>query len=229
MLFSSCIINGEGITPSKNYITRNYKVTDFSGIEVNTVGSVYYTQSADGKTSVEIYGPDNIVELIEVSIKDNTLVLSTAKKNKIKNVKNMKIKITTPQLYNLSFKGVGKVYIEEGLETTNFKIHQGGVGDVVIHSLVCDEVTINSTGVGNSRLDGNVNTAYLSVQGVGNIEAKDLKAQAVEVSSSGVGNITCFATESFTAAVGGIGSIKYAGSPKQKQIKKNGIGSIKEY
>ena len=60
-LLSSCIQIGEGIQPSKKLITRDYKVKEFNKIDAGTVGNIYYTQSTDGKTDLQIYGPDNIV------------------------------------------------------------------------------------------------------------------------------------------------------------------------
>ncbi|NDV58100.1 DUF2807 domain-containing protein [Bacteroides sp. 519] len=223
-----CVIAGEGITPSKTYITRNYKVSEFSNIDVTTVGDVYYVQSKDATTSVEIYGPDNIVELFEASIDNNTLYLTMKKKNRVRNVKKMKIMISTPQLYSLNFNGVGNVYINDGLTTTNFTVSQQGVGDVNIHSLTCEEVTVNSTGVGDTKIDGTANIAILSARGVGNIDAVNLEAKTVNASSQGVGNISCHATESISAAVQGVGNIQYKGSPQEKKINKSGIGSIKQ-
>jgi len=216
------------INPSKNYISRNYKVTEFSGIDISTVGDVYYTQSTDGETKLEIYGPDNIIELIEVSIENNTLYLSMEKKNRVKNVKKMKIMITTPDLKDITFNGVGNVNIENGLTTTTLNIGHHGVGDINIKGLSANELSTNSTGVGNARLSGEVSRAILNSRGVGNIDADELKAGSVEAAARGVGNITCYATESISASVDGVGSIKYKGSPADKRISKNGIGSIKQ-
>lgn len=217
------------INPSKNYISRNYKVTDFSAIDVSTVGDVFYTQSADGETKLEIYGPDNIIELIDVSIKNNTLYLSMEKKNRVRNVKKMKIMISTPDLNNIVFNGVGNVNVEGGLSTTNISVGHHGVGDINIKDLTANELSINSTGVGNARLAGEVSRATLDSRGVGNIEAEDLKAGDVEAAARGVGSITCYATESISATVDGVGSIKYKGTPEDKRISKNGIGSIKQF
>lgn len=229
VFLSSCIFDGGNyITPSNNYITRNYKVTEFNKLNITTVGNVFYTQSKDGKTSVEIYGPDNIIDLIDASITDNTLVLSMQHKNKVRNVKKMKIMITTPELNGITFNGVGNVNIDEGLTTSILSVNQHGVGDVNINSLVCEEVTVSSTGVGNTKVNGTAKMASLSARGVGNIEAEDLEADKVTASSQGVGNISCYAKESIAASATGVGNIRYKGSPQDKQINKSGIGSIKQ-
>ena len=226
-LLSSCVYMGEGIQPSKKLITRDYKVKEFNKIDAGTVGDIYYTQSADGKTDVQIYGPDNIVALIQVAVKDSTLLLSIDKSKKVRNFKKMKITITSPTLNSISFKGVGDVHIDNGLTTDNLYVESKGVGDVKIKSLTCSSLNVQSMGVGNVKLAGTVQAATLHSKGVGNIEAGNLQANIVEASSQGVGDITCNAVESINAAVRGVGSIKYKGNPTIKSLNKKGVGTIK--
>lgn len=226
-LLSSCVYMGEGIQPSKKLITRDYKVKKFNKIDAGTVGDIYYTQSADGKTDVQIYGPDNIVALIQVAVKDSTLLLSIDKSKKVRNFKKMKITITSPTLNSISFKGVGDVHIDNGLTTDNLYVESKGVGDVKIKSLTCSSLNVQSMGVGNVKLEGTVQAATLHSKGVGNIEAGNLQANIVEASSQGVGDITCNAVESINAAVRGVGSIKYKGNPTIKSLNKKGVGTIK--
>ena len=226
-LLSSCVYMGEGIQPSKKLITRDYKVKEFNKIDAGTVGDIYYTQSADEKTDVQIYGPDNIVALIQVAVKDSTLLLSIDKSKKVRNFKKMKITITSPTLNSISFKGVGDVHIDNGLTTDNLYVESKGVGDVKIKSLTCSSLNVQSMGVGNVKLEGTVQAATLHSKGVGNIEAGNLQANIVEASSHGVGDITCNAVESINAAVRGVGSIKYKGNPTIKSLNKKGVGTIK--
>ena len=226
-LLSSCVYMGEGIQPSKKLITRDYKVKEFNKIDAGTVGDIYYTQSADGKTDVQIYGPDNIVALIQVAVKDSTLLLSIDKSKKVRNFKKMKITITSPTLNSISSKGVGDVHIDNGLTTDNLYVESKGVGDVKIKSLTCSSLNVQSMGVGNVKLAGTVQAATLHSKGVGNIEAGNLQANIVEASSQGVGDITCNAVESINAAVRGVGSIKYKGNPTIKSLNKKGVGTIK--
>lgn len=226
-LLSSCVYMGEGIQPSKKLITRDYKVKEFNKIDAGTVGDIYYTQSADEKTDVQIYGPDNIVALIQVAVKDSTLLLSIDKSKKVRNFKKMKITITSPTLNSISFKGVGDVHIDNGLTTDNLYVESKGVGDVKIKSLTCSSLNVQSMGVGNVKLEGTVQAATLHSKGVGNIEAGNLQASIVEASSQGVGDITCNAVESINAAVRGVGSIKYKGNPTIKSLNKKGVGTIK--
>ena len=228
LLLNACTVIGETIKPSKNFITRDYKVHNFTQIDAATVGDIFYTQSVDNSTSVTIYGPDNMINLVQVVVKGNTLILTMDKHNKVKNSK-LKINISSPELTNIEFKGVGDIKIEGLFKTPQLSVTAKGVGDIDILNLNCDELTINSMGVGDVEVKGVAQTANLSSKGVGDIEAVELKAATVDASSKGVGDITCYATQTLKASVKGVGSIRYKGNPAAKEFSKGGVGSIKNY
>lgn len=219
----------QSIRPSNNYITRNYKVLTFDKLNISTVADVYYTQSQAGSpTSVEVYGPDNIVDLIQLSIKDGELTIEMDKMKQVKNIKNMKITISSPELYALNFRGVGNIFIEDGLKSSTLSIRYSGVGNMKAKSLDCESLKVSATGVGDINLSGTAARADLSSDGVGNIEAFDLVCKDLTASVGGVGNISCHATQSIVANAKGIGNISYKGNPADKRLEKKGIGSINQ-
>lgn len=223
---SRCVNINDGITPSKNYITRDYKVGNFSKLDILTVANIDYTPSTDGTTSLQIYGPDNIVELVNVDVKDDMLTLSMKKKNIKKS--NLKITISSPDLQYAKSSGVGDLTINGTLKTANLTIKNEGVGNIKINHVSCTELDIHTEGVGNVTVQGKAEKVSLVSQGVGNINASGLESRAVTALSEGVGNISCHATESIHASAHGVGNISYKGNPKEKDLKKSGIGSIKE-
>lgn len=216
-----------GLKPSKKSITRDYEIKNFTAIDANTVSNIHYTQATDGKSSLQISGPDNFVNLIQVSVKGNTLILTMDKQNRIRDTKNLKITISSPDLDRINFKGVGNINIRDRLITNTLDIESKGVGNIDIQDLSCQNLTVSSMGVGNVNLKGKAESANLYSKGVGDVEATNLEAIHVKASSHGVGNISCNAAESLDAAVRGVGSIHYKGSPVQKTFSKKGVGSIK--
>lgn len=224
MAFSSCTAFGS-IRPSSTTSTRDYQVKEFNKIEASTVGNLIYTQSKDGSTSLQISGPDNILELIQVKVKDHTLYLSLKKSN-IKNIKNLDIKVSSPDLAAIDFRGVGNVSIPEGLTTSALTLYSKGVGEVNLAHLKCDEVNVFCSGVGNINLKGSSTVANYESKGVGNVDASGLEAERVTASSSGIGNIDCKASETLVATSRGIGNITYRGNAKA-DINKKGIGEVK--
>ena len=61
--YSSGLFGGKTIKASKNYVTKNIKVDNFTGLNLAGSPDVTYTQKA-GKPTVEVYTSDNIVDLI---------------------------------------------------------------------------------------------------------------------------------------------------------------------
>lgn len=223
---SRCVNFGNGVTPSKNYITRDFKVSNFDKLDLSTVADIQYTQSTDGSTSLQIYGSDNIVELVNVDVNDNTLVLKMKKKNI--NKADLKITISSPTLQSIKTSGVGSFDIKDQLVTTNLKIKNEGVGNFKINNISCQELDLSNEGVGNIHIQGKAEKASLISQGVGDVNAADLECKSVIATSNGVGNISCYATQSLIAKANGVGNISYKGNPAEKELKKNGIGSIKQ-
>lgn len=228
ILNSSCMdfINVNGISGSKNYITRDYKIDGFNKIKSSTICKVSYTQSTDGTSSLQVYGSDNIVELVNVEIKDSTLVINMLKKN-IKDSK-LEIRISSPEIFSIKSEGVGNFTIKDKVETPELTVKNEGVGNVKIQNIICDNLKMYTNGVGNATLKGTAKNVTLASQGIGNIDADELIGENVEAKSEGIGNVSCYATSSLTAKVEGIGNITYKGNPAQKNLKKEGIGSIKK-
>jgi hypothetical protein len=221
-----CVNFTKGITPSKNHITRDFKIGSFDKLDLATIADVHYTQSTDGSVSLQIYGSDNLVELVNVDVKDNTLILSMKKKN-IKKA-DLKINISSPDLQRVRSHGVGNFHIKDKIETTSLTVRNEGVGNVKINDISCRELDLCAEGVGNITIKGKAGKASLLSQGVGNIDAANLESKSVIATSGGVGNISCYATQSIDAKVSGIGNISYKGNPTNKQLKKSGVGSIKQ-
>ena len=67
-------IQAQTVTPSKKYITKELNnVSNFSSISVLGSPDVEYRQSNGSKTTVSIYGSDNLVDLLEVSTVNGVL------------------------------------------------------------------------------------------------------------------------------------------------------------
>lgn len=219
--------NNSGIIPSKNYITRDYKVENsFDRLNISTMGDVFYNQSPDGNFSVSVYGPDNIVEYIEMKVENNVLNISTPNLKNLRRLSNMKINISSPELHGINFRGAGNISIEDSLRTTTLEIRSRGVGDLKINNLVCKDIDIHTSGVGNVKIAGNAKTASVTSRGVGDVNVYDLKVKTANVSNNGVGNIFCYASDTITAANRGVGNITYGGNPAIRNIVKSGVGLI---
>lgn len=71
MTLTSCV---NGIAPSKNKITKKYSVEAFDNIASQGTVNIVFKQS--NATTVEAYGPDNIISSLIVTSEDSTLHIS---------------------------------------------------------------------------------------------------------------------------------------------------------
>lgn len=212
MALTSCKMNLNGwdtdlIEASDNVVTKEYKLTPFEEVKMNGVGQVELVQSETRNGVVELTAPDNYIELYKFESDGKELDINFVKKGINIHTKGVKIKVYTSDLV---------------------RIENRGAASISMDSLDTDRIEIVNSGVGNIKISGITDDAYLTCSGVGSIRAEGLKALNVKASVSGVGSIECNASEEIEGRVSGVGSLRYSGNPKHQDNKRTGIGSISE-
>ena len=197
----------EVIKPSKNIVTKEYKLTPFEEVELSCVGAVELIQSDTKDGVVELTAPENYIDLYQFTSNGKKLDVDYVKKSVNIHSKHVKIKIYTTDLIRLENDGAATIRMDK-LDTDIIRIDNSGVGDI--------------------KIGGIADEAELICSGVGSIHAAQLKALKVKADISGVGSIECYASEEIDGSVSGVGSLKYGGHPKQKETSRSGIGSISE-
>ena len=208
LALTSCSIGQMNmVDPSDNIVTKEYKLKPFEEVQMKGVGYVELIQSEEKSGLVELTAPDNYVELYKFESDGKKLTISFAKKSINIHTKDVKIRVYTCDL---------------------IKLENSGAASINMDSLDTDIIEIANSGVGHISIGGVADNVVLSNSGVGSIDASKLKALNVKASVSGVGSIDCYASESITGSVSGVGSLNYGGHPKQKDTKRSGVGSINE-
>lgn len=228
------------IKGSDKYITRKASVDSFHGIKVTGSPDVIYTQTT-GQPSIEIYGQDNIVPLVEAIIEKGTLVIKFKNNTNITNVRNLEVKVNGPALEKISVAGSGGVFFPKGLETDNkLSLKVAGSGDIQGDKVVCSSLEMSVAGSGDIKLtgvdcpavrgsvagsgdiyvSGSGENASFSVAGSGDVHAQGFEAENVEARVSGSGDIRCFATQKLSGGVSGSGDVRYKGNPEISFSKK---------
>jgi hypothetical protein len=199
-------VGGERITASDNYITRNDVTGEFHGLICNLPGDVTYTP---GECAVSIYAPDNILDLVTVRNENGTLEIKT-NTTRIRNLKHVKINISSPVLENVIFNGAvdfnapqgitaldfnatvngaGDIDIN-GLKSGNAILNVNGAGDAHINGIDCDDLAVAIAGAGDAIVSGRVSgKANLSISGAGDIDARELQCDDIDSKVRGVGSV----------------------------------------
>ena len=202
--------NGENaggrITASDNYITRDEVTGEFHGLVCNLPGDVIYTP---GECAVSIYAPDNILDLVTVRNENGTLEIKT-NTTRIRNLKHVKINVSSPVLENVVFNGAvdfnapqgitaldfsatvngaGDIDIN-GLKSGNASLNVNGAGDATISGIDCDDLQVAIAGAGDAVVSGRVSgKADLSISGAGDIDARELQCADIDSKVRGVGSV----------------------------------------
>lgn len=240
-------IQAQTVTPSKKYITKELNnVSNFSSIKVVGSTDVEYRQSNGNKTTISIYGSDNLVDLLEVSTVNGVLQVNIKKGVKIlSGERRLKVIASSPSLNGVDIKGSADVYLKgtikgadlnlnitgsgdieaENLQYTNLSAFVKGSGDIDVKNMKATAVRTVVSGSGDVAIKGSAQQATLTVNGSGDISADKLTAANVVATVSGSGDISCYASEQLDAKVSGSGDIEYKGSPSvvNKQGKKDSI------
>lgn len=234
---------GPIIKGSKNYITKEVKVSNFNAIKLMGSADITYQQSS--KTEVKIYGSDNIIPLLETFVDGNTLIIKFKKNTHIMNVGKLDIKVSSPDLNQLSINGSGDVKFANGIQTQgnielgingsgdiqgksfkcrNMSISINGSGDISLHQINSAKCSAQISGSGDITLSGKTIDAEYHISGSGDISASGLEAINVTATTSGSGDISCFANGGkLSGRVSGSGDVSYKGNPKDIDFPRKGL------
>ena len=116
LIFSatSCF-NGPIVKGSKNYITKKENLEHFNDINMSGSANIIYQQ--DSSSRIEIYGSDNIVELLETKVNGKTLNIKFKNNVNIIDKGKLEIKVFSPDLNGLTLNGSGGILFANGIHT----------------------------------------------------------------------------------------------------------------
>lgn len=201
-------LGGKEVKASKNYVTKQIKVSDFDQIAVSGSLDVTYTQQS-GKPKVEIYTSDNIVDLLDIYVKNGKLNLGFKKNVKV-SYNKLEIRVTSEDLNTVNVAGSGDFKFTNGLKTDQLKMNVAGSGDITASNIQCSqEFTAN-------------------VAGSGDIECKQLKAADMDISVAGSGDLKIenALVTSANASVAGSGTVKISGNADKANYSVAGSGDL---
>jgi hypothetical protein len=234
MLLSGCGIlpemvqqvqNIEVITPSGTVITETRDVSGFDKIDMTTFGKVIIAQ---GDTeSLTITGSDNVVPLIQTSVRNGKLTIQTEQNVNVTRMDEhaLTIEITVVDLSGLTVSGVANIDMD-ALSALELGLVINGAGSVTLRQLQAERLEATLSGVGSLEVAGKANECRIEIPGAGNVKAGDLECQEVTVNISGLGNATIWATEQLSGSINGAGSVSYYGKP-QTDTESTGLGEFK--
>ena len=188
-----------------------------------------FTQKS-GRPEVEVYTSDNIVDLLDIKVKDNTLYIGFKKDVNV-SYKKLEVRVSAETLNGISVAGSGDVFLKNGLQTNdNLSINVAGSGDIKGSGIKCNDMKVSVAGSGDINADNiTCNNLKVSVAGSGDMVLRNVTATGTEASVAGSGSATITGTtQTATYSVAGSGDLLTEGYEAQRVTASvAGSGSIK--
>lgn len=102
-----------------------------------------------------------------------------------------------------------------------------GAGNLICVDLAQDALNLDVSGAGNIAVTGSITQLRAHVSGAGSIGGYGLTATHAHLEVSGAGSIKATVAESVHARVSGVGKVKVAGNPRERDTNVSGLGKIK--
>jgi hypothetical protein len=203
--------------------TQARNVSGFTGVGLGISARVEVRQGdAEGVT---IEADENLLPLIETSVKDGTLEIKPARRNLSLNSKTIKVVVQARRIDSLSLGGSGSISADS-LRAGKLSLEVGGSGTIDLKRVQADKIAAAIGGSGDVKLAGAAQRLDISIGGSGDIAASALVADQVAVSIGGSGSADVAARKLLDVTIAGSGSVNYSGDPKVTQTTV-GVGHIK--
>ena len=190
---------------SKN-VTKTMDISDFNAISNEFMSDIKYTQ---GPTSFRVSAPEFIMNVMTVEVRDSILIIGTKDEDiHIDKIEDIEIVCSSPSLKSVQVNGMGD-FEWKGGTADDLKLVVNGMGDLKWENGRCDslEMQINGMGdieckniTGNSiigtvaghgdiDISGKFLSGRLSIEGLGDINAKELDCPALNITVDGMGKV----------------------------------------
>jgi hypothetical protein len=201
-------------------------LADFS--EVSFEGAYEILLKEGEETKIELESTKKISTQEIATIVSNGKLRVKLKDEENKDWKNTKVRIVLyyKQLNNIENSGVLNLKTEKVLKTDKLSISISGVGNMDLE-LDVQKLNIDMSGAMNITLKGTATTQDFQLSGAGSVVAFDLIGEKVNVDMSGAGSAKVHATKSLSAAISGVGSVRYRGNPEKVSADSGMLGKIK--
>jgi len=183
-------VRGHGISTDKNY-----KVSDFHGIDVS--GGFDVTLIQGNSESLILTAQENLFDHITVKVDNGTLKIYT--RNNIWSTQSMKALITFKNIDDLNVSGGGDVISKTPINVEELSVHISGGGDFY-STINSDELDCNISGGGDTDIKGDIKDYHINMSGGGDLTSK-VNAGNISCRITGGGDLLLRSNEKATDAV----------------------------
>ena len=200
MLFALALVSttvwaeslSERIRASKNNVTKEVNVGGFDAVCLNGSSKIIYTQTS-GKQELELSVPDNLQDIVQVYVKNRTLIIELKKGYSVsfENGASLELRVAAPMVRSAVINGSGDIIFENGVDVNHgIDWTVNGSGDIDADKVKCRKMNVAVNGSGDIAL-GDVSGVEMNmaVNGSGDVAVKSISADRVNSAVNGSGDV----------------------------------------
>lgn len=225
-IMPACINAAKPIQASKNYISKVLPAPgEIEVIELIGSPDIDYYVSEDGATALSVYGSDNVLDLLEVTVSGKKLTVKyrdgvngtnngmASEQERVNIQGNPKLKVTvvaSGELRSATVTGSGDVELKGSISGKELRVAVAGSGDIEAERLEYETITAEVIGSGDISLKWiEATRVTATVKGSGDVESAGRTIEA-QYSVTGSGDVDAERLEAdqVKATLSGSGDIK---------------------
>ncbi|NJC27110.1 GIN domain-containing protein [Neolewinella antarctica] len=188
---TTCAQRQRSVKASNNTVTEMRDHADFTGLDVSS--TIEATVRQGSAYSVEIEASDNVIGLVETSVRSGVLQLTLAQETRYEDLK-VRAVITMPTLTSLRASGAARVAASGFTE---------GSGEMDFDFSGAASVSVK---------DSRAKRLNLDASGASNVDLADLKVERAEIDVAGASSIKLGVSEQLSGKASGASSVRNRGS-----------------
>jgi len=208
---------------SANLATKDYAVSDFSGVKISSAFKVEI-RKAD-TFSVTVTTDDNILDKVEVKTSNSTLSVGLKSGHGLIDSTTLQAVVTMPALRELSASGASHAVLVGFASPQNLVLDLSGASSVSGEIAVL-EMQMDVSGASTVALSGSATALNAQVSGVSHLRLEDLKLVDASINIAGASDATITTTGRLDADLSGASKLYYSGAPTLGDIQTSGLSKV---
>jgi hypothetical protein len=192
--------------------TETRTVNNFSGIDLQMNGNVYYQNAAAWK--VEVIAKQSIHDILETTVANNRLIVKYRNGKTYDADESIRINVSGPGVNSFSLNTSGSIFCLNSIQTDHLFLRSNGSGHIVLQHVEANTIEAESKTSGRiTATSGFAINEKLKTDGSGKIDLSAMTSKNVTARIVGSGDIKVKVSDRLDVTIDGSGSVFFNGSP----------------
>lgn len=210
-------IRGSGKT-----VTENYELGSFYGVKS---GSGINVEIGHGSScGVKVRTDKSALDYLNITVKNGILSIGYRNNVSVRNIKTT-VYVTMPEVESLDASSGSNIRLMDNFTGSRLTADVSSAGEIT-GSIDYESVKASASSGGSLKLSGRATSCNVSASSGGSVNMSGTHSSKAEVSASSGGSVSAYATESLTGKASSGGYIRYAGNPRNIDIRTSSGGAV---